>query len=150
MERKIIEIYADEKKDEGIITFDFRKVDDTEVSNALMKKLLIELSDEYEVEKVVEKMDIEELKKLFYSDNLTQAGKRKLINYYEKRIAELEEHLKKFYNGELYTAKQFENIERDKKKYYVHKSKIDELIKEMKENGTHYWARRLDNIKEEK
>ena len=61
MERKIIEIYADEKKDEGIITFDFRKVDDTEVSNALMKKLLIELSDEYEVEKVVEKMDIEEI-----------------------------------------------------------------------------------------
>ena len=150
MERKIIEIYADEKKDEGIITFDFRKVDDTEVSNALMKKLLIELSDEYEVEKVVEKMDIEELKKLFYSDNLTQAGKRKLINYYEEKIQELEEHLKEFYNGELYTAKQLKNIERDKKKYYVHKSKIDELIKEMKENGTQYWARRLEELKEEK
>lgn len=150
MERKIIEIYADEKKDEGIITFDFRKVDDTEVSNALMKKLLIELSDEYEVEKVVEKMDIEELKKLFYSDNLTQAGKRKLINYYEEKIQELEEHLKEFYNGELYTAKQLKNIERDKKKYYVHKSKIDELIKEMKENGTQYWARRLEKMEEEK
>ena len=36
-------------------------------------------------------MENEELKKLFYSDNLTQTGKRKLINYYEKRIAELEE-----------------------------------------------------------
>lgn len=97
-----------------------------------------------------EEAGIEELKKLFYSDNLTQAGKRELINYYEEKIQELEEHLKKFYNGKLYTAKQLKNIERDKKKYYVHKSKIDELIKEMKENGTHYWARRLENIKEEK
>ena len=122
MERKIIEIYADEKKDEGIITFDFRKVDDTEVSNALMKKLLIELSDEYEVEKVVEKMDIEELKKLFYSDNLTQTGKRKLINYYEKRIAELEEEIKK--------------------------EKLEKLIQEMRENGSQYWANRLEKLKE--
>lgn len=94
--------------------------------------------------------DIEELKKLFYSDNLTQAGKRKIINYYEEKIQELEEHLKEFYNGELYTAKQLKNIERDKKKYYVHKSKIDELIKEMKENGTQYWARRLEKMEEEK
>lgn len=94
--------------------------------------------------------DIEELKKLFYSDNLTQAGKRELINYYEEKIQELEEHLKEFYNGELYTAKQLKNIERDKKKYYVHKSKIDELIKEMKENGTQYWARRLEKMEEEK
>lgn len=93
--------------------------------------------------------DIEELKKLFYSDNLTQAGKRELINYYEEKIQELEEHLKEFYNGELYTAKQLKNIERDKKKYYVHKSKIDELIKEMKENGTQYWARRLEKMEEE-
>ena len=94
--------------------------------------------------------DIEELKKLFYSDNLTQAGKRELINYYEEKIQELEEHLKEFYNGELYKAKQLKNIERDKKKYYVHKSKIDELIKEMKENGTQYWARRLEKMEEEK
>ena len=97
-----------------------------------------------------EEAGIEELKKLFYSDNLTQAGKRKLINYYEEKIQELEEHLKEFYNGELYTAKQLKNIERDKKKYYVHKSKIDELIKEMKENGTQYWARRLEKMEEEK
>ena len=66
----------------------------------------------------------------------------------KKKIQELEEHLKEFYNGELYTAKQLKNIERDKKKYYVHKSKIDELIKEMKENGTQYWARRLEKMEE--
>ena len=37
------------------------------------------------------KEDIEELKRLFYSDRLTQNGKRKLMRYYEKRIKQLEE-----------------------------------------------------------
>lgn len=37
------------------------------------------------------KKDIEELKRLFYSDRLTQYGKRKLIRYYEQRIKQLEE-----------------------------------------------------------
>lgn len=32
--------------------------------------------------------DIEELKRLLYSDRLTQYGKRKLIEYYEKQIEE--------------------------------------------------------------
>ena len=36
---------------------------------------------------------IENLKKLFYEDNLTQYGKREFINYYEKRIQELEADL---------------------------------------------------------
>ena len=34
--------------------------------------------------------DIEEFKRLFYSDRLTSYGKRKLIEYYEQRIKELE------------------------------------------------------------
>ena len=37
------------------------------------------------------KEDIEALKRLFYSDRLTQNGKRKLIRYYEQRIKQLEE-----------------------------------------------------------
>lgn len=37
------------------------------------------------------KEDIEELKTLFYSDRLTQYGKRKLIRYYEQQIKQLEE-----------------------------------------------------------
>lgn len=37
------------------------------------------------------KEDIEELKRLFYSDRLTQNGKRKLMRYYEQRIKQLEE-----------------------------------------------------------
>ena len=39
---------------------------------------------------------IEELKRLFYSDRLTQYGKKKLIEYYEQRIKQLEEENKKY------------------------------------------------------
>lgn len=38
--------------------------------------------------------DVNELKRLLYSDVLTQYGKRKLVNYYEQRIQELEEKVK--------------------------------------------------------
>lgn len=37
-----------------------------------------------------EEENIEELKRLFYTDTLTQCGKRKLINYYEKQIEKLQ------------------------------------------------------------
>lgn len=37
------------------------------------------------------KEDIEELKRLFYFNRLTQYGKRKLMRYYEQRIKQLEE-----------------------------------------------------------
>lgn len=39
----------------------------------------------------VSKEDLKELKTLFYSNRLTQYGKRKLIRYYEQRIKQLEE-----------------------------------------------------------
>lgn len=49
------------------------------------------------------KEDIEELKRLFYSDRLTQYGKRKLINHYEQQIQELKEieQIHRQENGEL-------------------------------------------------
>ena len=37
---------------------------------------------------------IEELKRLFYTDRLTQYGKRKLIEYYEKQIKEQNDIIK--------------------------------------------------------
>lgn len=40
--------------------------------------------------------NIEELKRLFYTDTLTQYGKRKLINYYEKQIKELQKEDKEW------------------------------------------------------
>ena len=69
--------------------------------------------------------DIEKIKKLFYSDNLTQAGKRKLINYYEEKIQELEE----------------ENRQTNEK--------IDKLVARMRKNGTNYWADEWEKVKEE-
>lgn len=49
------------------------------------------------------------------------------------RIKELEEHLKKYYNGELYTAKQLKQIEENQKKYFVNKQKVKDLSKEIQE-----------------
>lgn len=47
--------------------------------------------------------DINELKRLFYSDGLTQYGKRKLINHYEQQIQELKEieQIHRQENGDL-------------------------------------------------
>lgn len=50
----------------------------------------------------------------------------------KKRIKELEEHLKKYYNGELYTAKQLKNIEENQKKYFINKQKVKDKIEELK------------------
>lgn len=53
-----------------------------------------------------------------------------LLNDYKKleeRIKELEEHQKKFYNGELYTAKQLKQIEENQKKYFINKQRVKEL-----------------------
>ena len=77
------------------------------------------------------KEDIEELKRLFYSDRLTQNGKRKLIRYYEKRIKQLEEENKskqKAYDDcycEYKHYKQFDSIPTS-----LVKEKIEELDKE--------------------
>lgn len=42
-----------------------------------------------------EEENIEELKRLLYIDTLTQYGKRKLINYYEKEIEKLQKENEK-------------------------------------------------------
>lgn len=50
----------------------------------------------------------------------------------KKRIKELEEHLKKFYTGELYTAKQLKQIEENQKKYFINKQKVKGNIEKHK------------------
>ena len=55
------------------------------------------------------------------------------INEKDKRIKELEEHQKKFYNGELYTAKQLKQIEENQKKYFINKQRVKETIENIKE-----------------
>ena len=51
----------------------------------------------------------------------------------KKKIEELEEHQKKFYNGELYTAKQLKQIEENQKKYFISKQKVYDKIDELNE-----------------
>ena len=51
----------------------------------------------------------------------------------KKRIQELEGHQEKFYNGELYTAKQLKQIEENQKKYFINKQKVKDYLEEEKE-----------------
>ena len=46
----------------------------------------------------------------------------------KKKIKELEEHQKKFYNGELYTAKQLKQIEENQNKYFINKQKVKDVL----------------------
>ena len=73
--------------------------------------------------------DIEELKRLFYSNRLTQYGKRKLIEYYEQRIEELEKE------NEIYK----EELE-----------KIDKEISKLKNNNKDLLRKLRNRVKEVK
>lgn len=66
--------------------------------------------------------DVNELKRLLYSDTLTQYAKRKLVNYYEQRIQELEEERNQTQIMSLYYVK--EN--------YIPKQTIIDKIEELK------------------
>lgn len=57
--------------------------------------------------------DIEELKRLLYKDRLTQYGKRKLIEYYEQRIKELEEENTELKECLEVTSKALDNVAYD-------------------------------------
>lgn len=49
-------------------------------------------------------------------------------------MSNIEEHLEKFYNGELYTAKQLKQIEKNQNKYFINKQKVKDKIEELKNN----------------
>ena len=46
----------------------------------------------------------------------------------EEKCKEFEEERKQFYDGEIYTVNQLKNIEKTTHKYWIHKSKIKEII----------------------
>ena len=52
------------------------------------------------------------------------------------RYKQLEEKNKKFYEGEIFTAKQLKNIEQNQKKYFINKQVVKDKIEELK-NGTY-------------
>ena len=56
-----------------------------------------------------------------------------LISTLIEENKELKEEHDLFMEGELYTAKQLKNLEKDRDKYYIHKSKVEELLKEIQE-----------------
>ena len=70
--------------------------------------------------------DIEKLKRLFYSDRLTQYGKRKLIEYYEQRIKQLEEE-NRIYGLEGCRVRLKMYIDKN----YISKSLVKEKIEEL-------------------
>jgi hypothetical protein len=83
--------------------------------------------------------NIEELKRLLYRDELTQYGKRKLINYYEqqekdyKRVLKENEELKRLVahkNG--YTKKLEEDLFENCSNYVIPKQKVKDKIEEYK------------------
>lgn len=64
-------------------------------------------------------------------NTLTEYGRKAIkqnVKKLQKRIKELEEHLKKYYDGELYTAKQLKNVEENQNKYFINKQKVKDLI----------------------
>lgn len=78
--------------------------------------------------------NIEELKRLLYRDELTQYGKRKLINYYEKQIEKLQkenEEWQKAYQEEK--DKQFELIQNNNNTIKTANIAIKDLQEKLKE-----------------
>lgn len=73
---------------------------------------------------------IEELKRLFYSDRLTQYGKRKLIEYYEQRIKQLEEE-NRIYGLEACRVRLKMYIDKN----YLPKSLVKEKIEDLEKRG---------------
>lgn len=67
--------------------------------------------------------DIEEMKKLFYADRLTAYGKRKLIEYYEQRIKQLEEENQLLLNSKIGVDLSFDD--------YIPVSLVEEKIEEI-------------------
>lgn len=74
--------------------------------------------------------NIEGLKRLFYANALTQYGKRKLIDYYEQQIKELEEKWDKD-THKLQNALDLTNA--DKINNYIPVSLIKEKLEELRE-----------------
>ena len=86
--------------------------------------------------------DVNELKRLLYSDALTQYGKRKLVNYYDKRIQELEEENKKVKAQHIFTTNEA-NDEEKAELYDV----IDKTLNTFLEKEKSIWQQEMTSDK---
>lgn len=101
-------------------------LDRAEETNEAIETVLSELEKK---EAIINEMadymeqDIEEMKKLFYADRLTAYGKRKLIEYYEQRIKQLEEKNQLLLNSKIGVDLSFDD--------YIPVSLVEEKIEEI-------------------
>lgn len=101
-------------------------LDRAEETNEAIETVLSELEKK---EAIINEMadymeqDIEEMKKLFYADRLTAYGKRKLIEYYEQRIKQLEEENQLLLNSKIGVDLSFDD--------YIPVSLVEEKIEEI-------------------
>lgn len=58
---------------------------------------------------------------------------KEMVKGYKDRVEELKQELKKFYEGEIFTAKQLKNIEQNQKKHFINKQTVKEKIEELKQ-----------------
>ena len=56
-----------------------------------------------------------------------------LLEKQQKEIERLKEHLQ-YYDGKLFTSNQLKRIEKEQNKFYIHKDKIREKIKEIEDS----------------
>lgn len=75
--------------------------------------------------------DIEELKRLLYRDELTQYGKRKLINYYEQREKDYKRILKE--NEELNYKLHSKKIALEIYNRYIPVQKVKDKVEKLEE-----------------
>lgn len=75
--------------------------------------------------------DINELKRLFYSDRLTQYGKRKFIDYYEQRIKELEEEITMYKDMKEIMNSKVSGMKIVTSDEYIPASLVEEKIEEL-------------------
>ena len=85
-------------------------------------KFIEEMAKEYKTFRDLHNPDFEDTDRIY-----------KALENMLKKIQELEEHQKKFYSGELYTAKQLKQIEENQNKYFINKQKVKDKIEELKE-----------------
>lgn len=57
----------------------------------------------------------------------------KALEHLIKAYKELEEKIRQFYNGEIYTAKQLKQLEENQNKYFINKEVIKEKLEELRE-----------------
>ena len=96
-----------------------------EIYNRYIPKSKLKEKKEAIINEMVKHMeqDIEEMKRLFYADRLTAYGKRKLIEYYEQRIKQLEEENQLLLNSKIGVDLSFDD--------YIPVSLVEETIGEL-------------------